>query len=190
MNRLNCAFLFLSGACVIGGCAANPTQEAALLLVDQLDSYQVSVAEKVKAERAFYKDIRSVLDKAAGRQAWVDQAFETRNRITRLTDRAIVQDKGVQVSVLQQFLRDENAFARERRLAEEQRRSEIESNYRVSFESLTRKQRELSVTRSKLLVLTQDRDVAEQLFERIQEAAILAKRLEEEARAKQSDNGE
>ena len=90
MKRLNFIFLILFGVCIFGGCASNPTQEAALLLVDQLDNYQASVAEKVKAERAFYQDIRSALDKAASRQTWVDQAVETRNRITRLTDQAIV----------------------------------------------------------------------------------------------------
>lgn len=190
VKRLKFAFLILVGACVICGCASNPTQKAALLLVDQLEIYQASVGEKVKAERAFYQDIRSMLDKSAARQAWVHQQVETRNRITGLTDQAIVQDKGLQVSALQQFLREENDFARERKSAEAQRRAKIESNYRVSFDSLTQKLRELSVTRSKLLALSQDRAVADHLFERVQEAAALAIRLEEEARANETNKGE
>lgn len=180
---------FVLAVSTLGACASNPTQEAALLLVDQVDTYQGAIEDKLKAETEFYKDIRSALKDAAVRQAWFQQEVETRNRITQLTDRAIVQDKGLQVSILQQFLRDENAFARERREAEQQRRAEIEQNYRVSFETLTIKQRELSVTRAQLLELTRDRDAKKQLVEQVREAVKLANRLDEEARTTGTGDG-
>lgn len=171
------------------GCAGNPSKDAALLLVDEIDNYQASVASKIKAEQTFYKDIRHAASESASLRAWIDQEIETLNRVTRMTDQAIVVDKGVQVSILQQFLRDEDRHARERRAVEDSRKAELEANYRTSFESLNLKQRELSAARSKLLGLTQDGDITAVLFERIREAAKKAKQLQEQAEAMDNDSG-
>ena len=165
--------------CTLTACAANPAKETALILVDEIDNYQASMAAKVEAEQIFYKDIRDTLKAAAERQSWVDQRVATRNRITELTDRAIVRDKGLEVSVLQQFLRDENAFARDEKRAESERKKVIQSNYEVRFDALVVKQQELSSTRSKLLTLTQDSEASKVIYERIREAAAMAKQLEE-----------
>ena len=144
-------------------CAGNPSKEAALLLVDQIDEYESAITKKIHAEQTFYREIRSALKESARRQTWVEQEFETRNRITQLTDRAIVQDKGLQVSVLQQFLREENARARVRKVNIDNRKAELEASYKVSFDSLTFRQQQLSSTRTKLLTLTQDRSAKDQL---------------------------
>ncbi len=168
---------------VMTGCAGNPSKEAALLLVDQIDTYETAIKKKIDAEQIFYQDIRTALNKAAGRQAWAEQRIETHNRIIKLTDQAIVQDKGLQVSVLQQFLRDENARARVRKVNEDNRKAELEASYKVSFNSLSFRQQQLSITRTKLLALTQDQSAKDQLIKRIREAARLAKTLEEEAEA-------
>jgi hypothetical protein len=166
-------------ACALTACAANPAKETALLVVDEIDNYQASVAAKIEAEQMFYKDIRETLKAAAERQSWVDRRVATRNRITELTDRAIVRDKGLEVSVLQQFLRDENVFARSEKQAELERKKEIQNNYEVQFAALVVKQQELGTTRSKLLTLTQDSEASKVLYERIREAAAMAKQLEE-----------
>lgn len=174
--------VWIAGAlavCALTACAANPAKETALLVVDEIDNYQASMAAKIEAEQIFYKDIRETLKAAAERQSWVDQRVATRNRITELTDRAIVRDKGLEVSVLQQFLRDENIFARNEKHAELERKKEIQSNYEVRFDALVGKQQELSSTRSKLLTLTQDSEASKVLYERIREAAAMAKQLEE-----------
>ena len=189
--RARCILLPLAPlACALAGCAGNPSKEAALLLVDEIDNYQAAVATKVEAEQTFYRDIRAALTASAARQAWVEQKIETRNRITRLADKAIVEDKGLQVSLLQEFLRSENNFARTRHELETARRAEIESNYRVSFESLNFKQQELSIARSKLLGLTHDQNASAQLFQKITEAAALARQLEAQAEAQVNDQGD
>ncbi len=164
---------------VVAGCASNPTQKTALLLIDQIDEYEAVINKKISVEQTFYREIRAALKDTAGRQAWVEQKFATRNRITQLTDRVLVQDKGFQLSVLQQFLREENTRAHTLRAEEINRRLELESNYLVSFDSLTFRQRQLSSTRSRLLTLTQDQSVKEQLIKRINEAAKLARTMKQ-----------
>ena len=175
------AFLFI-GLLVLGGCASNQPKDAALLLVDQLDTYETALKSKISAEQTFYLDIRQALKASAERQAWVASRIYTRNRVTRLADRAIVQDKGMQVSVLQQFLRDENEQARLGRQQLEKQQAELEANYHVSFDSLTFRQRQLGRTRTKLLALTQDQEVKDQLIAFINEAGKMAVEMQEETK--------
>ena len=155
---------------IMTGCDGNPRNEATLLRIDQIDESETEIKKTISAELNLYRDQRSALMRAAGRQAWVEQELETRYRIIKLTDRAIVQDKGLQVSVLMQFLREENAQARVQKADEDKRKDELETNYQVSFDSLTFRQRQLSSTRTKLLTLTQGQSAKDQLSKRIIEA--------------------
>jgi hypothetical protein len=162
------------------GCASSQPKDAALLLVDQIDEYEAAIRDKILSEQTFYRDIRDALKEAAARQVGVDAKVATLNRITRLTDRAMVQDRGLQVSVLQQFLRDEFLHARTSEAERKQKQAELEANYSVSFDSLAFRQRQLGNTRTKLLALTQDQSIKDQLKKRIQEAGKMALELQKE----------
>ena len=169
------------------GCATNPTQQAALLLVDQLDSYQGQVNAKIKAEQTFYRDIRAAADAAAGRQAWVDQALAQRTAIIELADQAIVRDKGLQVTLVQTFLREQNRLAATRKQDLAARRAELEENYSTSFDALALKSQQLTIVRAQLLNLSQDRDNRALLIDTLKRAACLASVQTEAASQNEAD---
>ena len=165
------------------GCASNPTQQTALLLVDELDSYKDQVQAKIDAESAFYREILAAADAAAGRQAWFAQAMAQRTAIIELADQAIVRDKGLQVTLLQEFLRKQNRLAATRKQDLAARRAEIENNYRVSFDSLALKTQQLRTVRAQLMNLAHDRDNRAFLITQLQDASRLAMKEQELADA-------
>ena len=97
-----------------------------------------------------------------------------RTAIIELADQAIVRDKGLQVTLLQEFLREQNRLAATRKQDLAARRAEIEKNYRVSFDSLALKTRQLRTVRTQLMNLAQDRDNRAFLITQLQDAASLA----------------
>jgi len=156
------------------GCAANPTQPAALLLVDQLDIYIEQVQAKIKAEQTFYRNIQTTAVEAARRQAWVDQRLAQQNAIIEMADQAIVRDKGVQVTLLQSFLRKQNQLAATRKQDLAARRAALEENYSTSFDALALKTQQLATVRAQLLNLSRDRDNRVLLIETLQQATCIA----------------
>ena len=181
--------IFLAGLlALLSACAENPTQEAALLLVDQIDSYQTQVQAKIKAEQQFYRDIRTTFKMAAGRQAWVEQRLVQRAGIIELTDQAIVLEKGMRVTLLQDFLREQNKAARTRKADLDARTKELEDNYRTNFDKLSLQQQQLAMTRSKLLSLAQEQNTKELLIAHVKEAAKIA--LEEEQARVANENSQ
>src|SRR5512134_820876 len=103
---------------LLAGCATNPTRESALLLIDQIDAYEKAISGKVAAEQTYYAETRSNLQDQARRQALREQQRDYLVAVTEITDQAMVRDRGVQLSVLQAFLRELNQAGRN---AEEER---------------------------------------------------------------------
>lgn len=171
MRRL---ILFIGISVLMIGCAANPTQQAALLLIDQIDDYEEQIKSKIKAEQTFYNEIQETAKKAAGRQAWIDQRHVKRASIIELIDQAIVRDKGIQVTLLQAFLRKQNRFAANREQELAARRAELDENYRTSIDALAFKTQQLSIVRTQLLNLSQERDNRVLLIDTLKLATCLA----------------
>ncbi len=181
--------ILISGlAMLCMGCATNAAQETALLLVDRIDAYERQVNEKITGEQRFYAEVRKDLKDSARRQARRGQQAEYLARLTELTDQAVVRDKGLQLSVLQQFLRESNERARTANTDLAARRAELEAVYRVNFELLSNHSRDLRNARAQLLQLARDKSTKDQLRKFLQASAREAHELQKKIAAAQHEN--
>ena len=179
------ALVFLLAA--LAGCAANPTRESALLLVDQIDEYEKAINAKVAAEQTYYSATRRDLQDQARRQAALEQERDYLVGVTNLTDQATIRDRGLQVSVLQAFLRDLNAAGRTAEEQRAQREAELRAIYQVNFQGLRVKRSELARTRSQLLELSREKATNEQFLRFLQESAQRAIELNEQTQDEGGD---
>ncbi|HEX7236998.1 MAG TPA: hypothetical protein VF405_08565, partial [Gammaproteobacteria bacterium] len=120
---------------MLAGCATNPTRESALLLIDQIDEYEKAISAKVAAEQTYYAETRSNLQEQARRQALREQQRDYLVGVTEITDQATVRDRGVQLSVLQEFLRELNEAGRNSEEERSQREAELRAIYQVNFKA-------------------------------------------------------
>ena len=183
MKAIALAFLLAA----LSGCAANPTRESALLLVDQIDEYEKAINAKVAAEQTYYSETRRDLQDQARRQAALEQERDYLVGVTNLTDQATIRDRGLQVSVLQAFLRGLNEAGRNAEEQRSQREAELRALYQVNFKALSLKRDELARTRSQLLELSRERATTEQLLRFLEESAQRAIELNEQAQDEGGD---
>jgi hypothetical protein len=165
MRTIALAFLLAA----LAGCAANPTRESALLLVDQIDEYEKAIDAKVAAEQTYYAATRRDLQDQARRQAELEQELDYLAGVTDLTDQATVRDRGLQVSVLQAFLRGLNEAGRNAEEQRSQREAELRAIYQVNFKALSVDSREKATNEQFLRFLQESAQRAIELNEQEQD---------------------
>ncbi len=163
--------MFLAMAAMLSGCtnAHEAVKPSVLLLVDNLDSYDVAIQSFAKAENDYYNGLQRTLKEAAGRAAIVDEGNLRIAAIDSYVDDLLLQSNAasgtnaVSVTSLKRFLleTDEqlNAIIAAQRVAE----AEAEAAAVASFRKIRSKTTEIKNLKGSLLQAIREPSVTEQI---------------------------
>lgn len=168
-------------ALLLGACAVDPTRQAALLMADEIDAYDNQMGAKVQAEQKYYKRLARDERAATSWTVALEEKASYFRAVTKLGDQALVVDKGLQLSLLQEFLRTSNMTQRTAAERRAKRIAELEAASSVSFASLTFSRKSLRQARANVMKLareTTDQDRFKILAAVVEEALEKAKKTD------------